>query len=139
MADQVKDIMSVDPTTLDADSPVLDAARRMARDDIGAVIVEDGGEVCGIVTDRDIVVRAVATGKNLAQTPLKDICSKGVFMLSPEDDLDEAVKLMREKAVRRVPVVSKGTVVGILSLGDLAQERDRQSVLGQISAAPPTH
>jgi CBS domain-containing protein len=137
--EKVQDIMSVEPTTLDAGSPVLDAARRMAKDDIGAVIVEEGGRVCGIVTDRDIIVRAVATGKNLAQTPLKDICSKDVFALSPEDDLDEAVKLMRDKAIRRVPVLSNGKAVGILSLGDLALERDRRSVLGQISAAPPTH
>jgi CBS domain-containing protein len=91
------------------------------------------------VTDRDIVVRAVAAGKDLGKTPLREICSKEVFTLSPEDDLDEAVKLMREKAIRRVPVISDGTAVGILSLGDLAQERDRRSVLGQISAAPPTH
>lgn len=136
---QVRDIMSVEPSTLDADSPVLDAARRMARDDIGAVIVAEGGKVCGIVTDRDIVVRGIATGKNLAQTPLRDICSKELFTLSPEDDLDEAVKLMRERAIRRVPVLSKGQAVGILSLGDLALERDRRSVLGQISAAAPTH
>ncbi len=137
--DQVKDIMSVEPVTLDAGSPVLDAARRMARDDIGAVIVKEGGQVCGIVTDRDIIVRAVAAGKNLAQTSLGDICSKELFALSPDDNLDEAVKLMRDKAVRRVPVLSNGQAVGILSLGDLAMQRDRRSVLGQISAAPPTH
>ncbi len=117
---QVQDIMSVEPATLDADSPVLDAARRMARDDIGAVIVAERRQSVCIVTDRDIVVRGIATGKNLSQTPLRDICSKDLFTLSPEDDLDEAVKLMREKAIRRVPVLSKGQAVGILSLGDLA-------------------
>ncbi len=140
MASKVREIMSKKVVKLDAKSPVLEAARMMANEDIGAVIVEDSGRPCGIVTDRDIVVRAIAAGKAPDQAKLGDICSKQLLTLSPDDDLDRAVELMRDKAVRRVPVIDKkGTTVGIVSLGDLALERDRKSVLGQISAAPPTH
>jgi CBS domain-containing protein len=140
MASKVREIMTGHPVTLEADSTVLDAARRMESDDIGSVIVEENGNICGIVTDRDIVVRAIAASKDPAKTALRDICTKELLTLSPDDDLDRAVALMREKAVRRVPVIDAGgDAIGILSLGDLAMERDRESVLGQISAAPPTH
>ena len=110
----------------------------MRDDNVGAVIVEDAGKICGIVTDRDIAVRAVAQERDPRTTPLSEICSKALTTLSPDDDVDRAVQMMREKAIRRVPVVdARKQAVGILSLGDLAVERDARSVLGQISAAPP--
>ena len=140
MANKVRELMSKGVVKLEARATVLDAARKMASSDIGALIVEESGRLCGIVTDRDIVVRAVAGGKDPGQTPLSEVCSKNPLTLAPDDDLDRAVALMRDQKVRRVPVVDdKGMAVGVLSLGDLAIERDRKSVLGQISAAPPTH
>jgi len=135
MPGTVRDIMTVDPVTLQANASILDAARRMRERSIGAVVVEKDGSLYGIVTDRDIVVRAVAEGRNPENTNLKSICSKEVTSLSPDQSDTEAVRIMREKAIRRLPVVENGKVVGIVSLGDLAVEKDPNSALGEISAA----
>jgi CBS domain-containing protein len=140
MAQRVRELMSEQPITLSNQSPIIEAARRMRAANIGAVIVEDGGRPCGIVTDRDIVVRAIADGRDPERTQLSEICSKDITVVSPDDDLDKAVRIMREKAVRRLLVVNdRNESVGILSIGDLALERDARSVLGNISAAPPNH
>jgi CBS domain-containing protein len=93
--------------------------------------------VMGILTDRDIVVRVVAGGQEPAQVKLADICSKELHTVNPTNPVEEAINLMREKAVRRILVVKDDRPVGIVSIGDLAVERDRQSALGDISAAPP--
>jgi CBS domain-containing protein len=136
MAKQVRELMAKNVIKLASSVPIIEAAKQMQRANVGAVLLEDGGRLSGIVTDRDITVRAVADGRDPTTTPLSAVCSKELTTLSPEDDLDRAVQVMREKAVRRVPVVDRqGQPVGILSLGDLALERDPQSVLGQISAA----
>jgi len=82
-------------------------------------------------------VRAIAQERDPKSTQLSEACSKTLISLEPDDDTDRAVEVMRERSVRRLPVVEKGKVVGIVSLGDLALERDRKSVLGHISAAPP--
>jgi CBS domain-containing protein len=133
----IADVMTRDPMTLDVMNTAADAALVMAERDIGDVIVCDGDQVCGIVTDRDIVVRAVAHNRNPVTVTLGEICSRTMVTLSPDDSADDAVRLMSERALRRLPVVADGRAVGIVSLGDLAVERDRESVLGQISAAPP--
>jgi CBS domain-containing protein len=104
---------------------------------IGDVIVLQDDQICGILTDRDIVVRAVAEGREPATTKVADICSQELTTVSPTDEVEEAVRLMREKAIRRLPVVEGGKPVGIVSIGDLAVERDPHSALGRISAAPP--
>jgi CBS domain-containing protein len=108
----------------------------MRDSNIGTVVVVDNGKVGGIVTDRDIVVRAVAQGRDPATTKLRDISSHDLTMLSPMDTVEHAVQIMRQKAIRRLPVVENGKPVGIVSLGDLAVERDPDSALGNISAAP---
>ena len=136
---KVADLMSENPTTLPASATVVQAARCMRDENIGAVVVMDGRQLCGIVTDRDIVVRSVAEGNSIAQRTLDTVCSPSVMTLTPEDDADRAVMMMRDKKVRRVPVVSSGEVVGIISLGDLAVERDPRSALGVISSAPPNN
>jgi CBS domain-containing protein len=135
MATSVREIMASNPICLPASAPLREAARAMRENDIGDVVVEKAGRLCGIVTDRDIVVRAMAEGKNVETTDLESICSKDVTSLAPEQSEEEAVRLMREKSIRRLPVVENGKVVGIVSLGDLAIEKDPQSALGQISAA----
>jgi CBS domain-containing protein len=133
----IREIMTANPVVLMADMPVREAARKMRERDIGDVIVQKDGRLLGIVTDRDIVVRAIAENKDPSKTPLESICSKEVAAVSPEDSDDKAVRLMREKAIRRVPVVEGQRVVGIVSLGDLAVEKDPNSALGEISAAEP--
>jgi CBS domain-containing protein len=139
MAKKVRELMSEQPITLTSSTPIIEAARRMRAANVGSVIIEENGQPCGIVTDRDIAVRAVADGRDPERTPVSEICSKDLTTISPDDELDRAVQMMREKAIRRVLVVDQRNraVVGILSLGDLALDRDARSVLGQISAAPP--
>ncbi len=137
MAQPIRNVMSKNVLKLPGTATLADAARTMRDSNVGAVIVEDQGKLFGLVTDRDIVVRAIAQDRDPKNTKLSDACSKTLVSLAPDDDTDRAVEVMRERSVRRVPVVENGKVVGILSLGDLAMERDRKSVLGTISAAPP--
>ena len=138
MAKQVRDLMNQKPIKVPRSSSLIDAARKMREAGVGAIVVEDDGKICGLITDRDIAIRAVAQGRDPNTTRVVDICSTELTTLSPNDDLDRAIDMMRKKAIRRVPVVdASNQAVGILSLGDLAMERDPRSVLGQISAAPP--
>lgn len=135
MAKSVRDIMTSNPVCLPASTPIREAARQMRENDIGDVVVQKDGKLCGIVTDRDIVVRAVAQAKNPETTNLEEICSKEITSLSPNQSDEDAVRLMRQKSIRRLPVLENGKVVGIVSLGDLAVDKDPGSVLGQVSAA----
>jgi CBS domain-containing protein len=133
----VADVMTKDPIVLDSEAPLVEAARAMRDSDIGDVIVLEEGVVCGIATDRDIVVRAIADDKDPATTPIGDVCSRDVTTVAPESRVDDAVTLMRERAVRRLPVVEGDRPVGVVSLGDLAAKRDPRSALADISEAPP--
>lgn len=137
MAPTVRDVMTPHPVTMSEAAPALDGARKMKEQDIGDVIVVDGDRICGVVTDRDIVVRVVADGRDPSKTRLGEVCSRQLVTVSPDDDLVRAGKLMRERAVRRMPVVESGKAVGIVSIGDLAVERDPDSPLADISAASP--
>ena len=136
MAYSIHDVMTAHPITLPAASSVVEAARAMRDSDIGGVIVVENGRVCGIVTDRDIAVRGVAEGRDVSRLKLEDICSRVLTTVSPTDSVDDAIRLMREKAIRRLPVVEGGKPVGMVSLGDLALTQDPHSALGNISAAP---
>ncbi len=133
----VEEMMTPHPIALPQTASVFDAAQKMRDASIGNVVVLDGQKVCGIVTDRDIVVRAIATGREPRSTKLTDICSRELTTLSPEDSVETAVRLMRQHAVRRLPVVKGDRPVGILTLGDLAIEKDGESALADVSAAPP--
>ena len=137
MARRVEEIMTRNPRTVGADDTVIDAARIMRDDDIGDVIVVDNGDVQGIVTDRDIVVRDVAEGRDPGSTPVREVCTTGIEALEPGETVDDALRKMREADIRRLPVVESGRPVGIVSLGDLAVEREPDSTLADISAASP--
>ncbi len=136
MARTVRDVMTANPVMLDDSTPLVEAARAMRDRHIGDVFVMRGGSLAGIVTDRDIVVRAVAAGRELGATQLGDVCSADLVTLSPDDTIDAAAQRMRERAVRRVPVVDGDRPVGVVSIGGLAIERDPQSALADISSAP---
>jgi CBS domain-containing protein len=136
MAQSIRDVMTTHPVALPATSSVIEAAQAMRDSDIGDVIVVENGRICGIVTDRDITVRGVAEERNISSLTLGDICSRQLTTLSPTDSVDDAVLLMREKALRRLPVIEGDTPVGIVSLGDLAVTQDPNSTLGNISVAP---
>jgi CBS domain-containing protein len=137
MAQTVEEIMTTNPRTVNAGDSVVDAARVMGDSDIGDVIVTDDGQVTGILTDRDIVVRAVAEGRDAESTTVGDICTTGIEAIEPEASVDDALRTMREHDIRRLPVVKNGRPVGIISLGDLAVEREPDSTLADISAAAP--
>ncbi len=135
MAQIVADVMTRNPVTIERNESAAEAARLMARGDMGNVIVLDNGAVSGILTDRDITIRLVAQEKD-PHTPVAEIVSDATIVTaSPDMPLDKAVQLMRQHAVRRIPVLQQGRAVGVVSLGDLAMERDPNSALADISAA----
>jgi CBS domain-containing protein len=137
MARTVEQIMTTNPRTVNVDDTVLQAAQLMRDNDIGDVIVVNDGQVTGIVTDRDIAVRAVAEGRDPEPTTVGDIATTGVQAIEPDASVDDALRMMREHDIRRLPVVKNGRPVGIVSLGDLAVEREPDSTLADISAAAP--
>ena len=137
MAQTVEQIMTRDPRTVNSSDTIVDAARVMNEADIGDVVVVEGDTVQGIVTDRDIVVRAIAEGRDPQSTSVSDVCTSGIESIEPSASVDDALSRMREADIRRLPVVQDGRPVGIVSLGDLAVEREPDSTLADISAASP--
>jgi CBS domain-containing protein len=135
----LKDIMTPRPVTLRADDTAATAARTMKERNIGDVLVMRDGQLCGIVTDRDLVLRCMAEGADPDEVELGELCTDDVVTLDADSPIEDAIRRMRDKAIRRIPVVENGKPVGIVSLGDLAVERDEESVLGRISAAPPNN
>ena len=132
----VRDAMTPDPRCVDASASITEAAQHMRDGDVGAILVTEGDTLSGIVTDRDIVVRSLAEGRDPDETKAGDVCTSDPQTLSPDDELGDAVRTVKESNVRRLPVVEDGKPVGILSLGDLAEKLDPESVLADISAAP---
>jgi CBS domain-containing protein len=133
----VRDIMTPAPIALPLSATVADAARQMRDADVGDVlVVGDDEQLRGVVTDRDIVVRGLATGLD-ASTPLGELCSPELITVSPDEPTEVVADLMASGAIRRLPVVESGRPVGIVALGDLAVQRDPESALGSISSAPP--
>jgi CBS domain-containing protein len=139
MAETVREVMTDRVVTVPSTASLMDASRAMADHDIGDVIVVDEGNVSGIVTDRDIVVRAIAKGSEPKTTTVSEVLSGQVQTLGPDASIGEAVRMMTEGAIRRIPVVEGGRPVGIVSIGDLAVERDADSALADISAANPNN
>ena len=139
MAEKVREVMTADPVTLPVNAKISDAARLMRDRDVGSVIVlKSDGKLCGVVTDRDIVIRAIGEKRDPWNTQMDEICSHdAVATVTPDTSIDDAVAQLRGKSVRRLPVVDNDRVVGMVSMGDLALERDRDSALGEIAAAPP--
>jgi CBS domain-containing protein len=135
MGKKIRDVMTATPQTLETSASVREAARLMRDDDIGDVIVVENGTIRGIITDRDITLRVVAEGADAGIT-LGEVCTGDVVTVSPNDREKDAVRLMREHAVRRLPVVTDGKPVGVVSIGDLAIDLDTDSALADISAAP---
>src|SRR6266536_2311362 len=120
MAETVRDVMTKNTASLASDSTVLDAARLMRDRDIGDVLVTDSGAIRGIVTDRDLVVRVLADGRDSAKTRLAEVVSQEIETLPPTASVEEAVDLMMKRALRRIPVVEYERAIGIVAIGDLA-------------------
>ena len=118
----VKDLMTPGAVTVEPGSSVALAAKLISRHNVGLLpVCSPGKRLRGVVTDRDIVLRCVAAEEDPAQTPVRDIMSRGCATVSPDDDCRRATHLMAEHQVRRLPVVDGGKVVGIISLSDLAR------------------
>lgn len=140
MAQTVQEIMNRSPVTERAGDTLLDAARHMRDADIGAVVVVDErSRVTGVVTDRDITVRGVAEGLDPRSAKLADVVTHDLVAVSPNDSLDTAAELMRTHSVRRLPVLDGERLVGVVSLGDLAIEKDERSALADISSQEPNN
>ena len=139
MARTVREVMTHDLRTVGSDDTLEAAAREMRDGDVGPVLITDGNDIKGILTDRDIVVRAIAEGRDPSTTRVSDIATSGVIGVEADQPIDAAAELMRENDIRRLAVTEGGRPVGIVSIGDLAVERDTDSALADISAASPNN
>ncbi|MFE6363180.1 CBS domain-containing protein [Streptomyces sp. NPDC057806] len=141
MTHRIRDVMSPGTVAVEPMTPVEKAARLMSDQNLGDVLVVYDCDLFGVLTDRDIVVRAVADARDPHTTPVGAVCSRPpVVTVSPEDSTDHAIELMRRHAVRRLPVVEHGGCpVGMVSLGDLAVSEDPHTALADISRATPNH
>ena len=134
---KIKEIMNNEVAYVSPETSVVQAAQMMQKHDVGSIPVCQGDHVVGIVTDRDIVVRNIAHGKDPHSTPVRDVMTSQVRMVDAEMDLHQAAKIMAQSQVRRLPVVDKDRIVGIVSLGDLATQAktdvELAKTLGMIS------
>src|ERR671933_647070 len=137
MAQSIREIMTADPRTVDSGATVAEAAREMRDGDVGSVVVVENGTVAGIVTDRDIAVRVVAQGLDPDATRVSEIATMRPVTLTVDQSVDDAIRLVREQDVRRIIVVQDDRAAGIVSLGDLAIERDTVSALDGATATEP--
>jgi CBS domain-containing protein len=124
---QIREVMTNNPRTVRADDSAADAAKLMRDEDAGiAPVTEDGGKLVGVVTDRDIAIRVVAEGKDPRSTKVVEFASEDIYTVEPQQNLDEALQLMGQHQVRRLPVVEGGKLVGILAQADVARHADAE-------------
>lgn len=134
---KMRDIMSPAPICMAPGESVFAAARAMKQYGIGTVLVLTDGKLSGLVTDRDIMVQVLAENRDPLTTRIGDICSSELAVLGPDDDVEQATRLVRDRAVRRIPVLADGIPVGVVSIGDLALDQDAASALSGVSPASP--
>ena len=137
MGKGIREVMTSNPCTIDADKPISYAAKMMRDEDVGLAPVVEGDRLVGTLTDRDVAIRVVAEGHDPDSTKVKDVASKDVVTVDPQQGLDEALRLMAEHQVRRLPVVEEdGRVVGVVAQADvarLADDRKTGEVVERIS------
>ena len=138
MARTINEVMTADPRTVEPGASLVDVAKHMRDGDVGAVVVVREGSPVGIITDRDIVVRAVADGRDPSSVTVSDVIGTDALVtIDLNEQATQAAQLMREHDIRRIVVVQGGRAVGIVSIGDLAVELDTDSALADISASSP--
>ena len=121
MAEGIREVMTANPRALESGTNVMEAARLLRDEDTGIVPVVEGEKLIGTVTDRDIAIRVVAEGKDPEKTTVGEIASRELVTIDPQQDLDEALRLMARHQVRRLPVVEEdGKLVGIVAQRDIA-------------------
>jgi len=122
---KIREVMTESPRTVRGDDTVAAAAKLMRDEDAGiAPVTEDGGKLVGVVTDRDLAIRVIAEGKDPRSTKVVEIASEKIYTVEPQQDLNEALSLMAQHQVRRLPVVERGKLVGILAQADVARHAD---------------
>jgi len=121
MGTRIKEVMTRDVRACEPNATVADAAKVMAQEDVGPVPIVEDGRLVGIVTDRDIVVRVVAQGRDPNATTVREIASTELVTVSPDDALDDALNRLAERQVRRLPVVEGDRLVGIVAQADIAR------------------
>jgi CBS domain-containing protein len=132
MAKSVRDVMTSNPRSIEPSTAVTEAARLMKTEDVGSLPIVDGDQLVGVVTDRDVVIRVVAEKKDPQSTTVGEIASRDLVTVDPQQDLDEALRLMAQHQVRRLPVAEEdGKLVGILAQADVARE-GKDSQTGQV-------
>jgi CBS domain-containing protein len=125
MGKRISEVMTSNPKTVEATEPVAAAAKIMRDEDVGIIPIVEGQRLIGTVTDRDIAIRVVAEGKDAQSTTVRDIASTQLVTIDPQQDLDEALRLMAKHQVRRLPVVEEdGRLVGVVAQADVAREGD---------------
>jgi len=125
MGQSIKHVMTSNPRTIDADKPVAYAAKMMLEEDVGLAPIVEGDKLIGMLTDRDIAIRVVAEGKDPGQVKVRDVASKQVVTIDPQQDLDEALRIMAKHQVRRLAVLEEdGKLVGVVAQADVAREGD---------------
>lgn len=139
MAKTIADVMTKNPVAMSADSSVVEAAKAMSDFGIGTVVVMEMDKPCGIVTDRDITVKAVATGADPSKTSLADICSRDLAAVRPDQSVDDAVKVMKSHDVKRVVVMTDSKLEGIVSLADLTSRGMGEDVQDDLSKSEPNN
>jgi len=127
MAKTIRDLMTKDPCTIDADKPVAYAAKMMRDEDVGLAPIVEGEKLIGTLTDRDIAIRVVAEGKDPQTTTVREVATTSVVTVDPDQDLDEALRLMAKNQVRRLPVVEEdGKLAGVVAQADVARHASEQ-------------
>src|ERR671932_1808541 len=122
MAQSIRDLMTANPCSIDAEQTVAHAAKMMRDEDVGLAPIVEGDKLVGTLTDRDIAIRVVAEGKDPNQTTVREIASTSLVTVDPQQDLDEALRLMAQNQVRRLPVVEEdGRLVGVVAQADIAR------------------
>jgi CBS domain-containing protein len=129
---QIRELMTANPRAIEADKPVAEAAQMMRDEDVGLAPIVEGDRLVGTLTDRDIAIRVVAEGRDPESTTVREVASTELVTIDPEQSLDEALRLMAQHQVRRLPVVEEdGRLVGVLAQADVARHGD-DSETGQV-------
>jgi CBS domain-containing protein len=128
----VSEVMTSNPRSVEPSTPVVEAARMMKSEDVGSIPIVEGDRLVGMITDRDIVVRDVAEGRDPQSTTVGEIASRDLVTIDPDQGIEEAARLMARHQLRRLPVVEEdGRLVGIVAQGDIAQLGD-DSLTGEV-------
>src|SRR5213593_4067302 len=133
MPQNIRDVMTSNPCTIDAEKSVAYAAKMMLQEDVGLAPIVEGDRLIGMLTDRDIATRVAAEGRNPDQVKVRDVASKQLITIAPGQDLDEALQKMAHHQVRRLPVVEEdGRLVGVVAQADIA--RDKVTTVRRVSS-----